>query len=71
MSFKLSIVLAIIGICSARQINDAGLQLIEKFEGFYPNFYNDPVVRVLLIFWILRIKLDLNVWLIKRIFDDL
>jgi hypothetical protein len=56
MVLKSLIVLAIIGICSARKINEAGIQLIEKFEGFYPNFYDDPVVRVLLIFIILRIK---------------
>ncbi len=46
MSIKSLIILGIIGICSARQINEAGLSLIEEFEGFYPNFYNDPVVSV-------------------------
>ena len=34
----------IVGSTLARHINNDGLSLIKHFEGFFPNFYKDPVV---------------------------
>ena len=40
---SLALVLAV-SLVSARNINQAGLNLIKEFEGFRANFYQDSVV---------------------------
>ena len=43
---KLAVVLLSVTMVSARQINEAGLNLIVEFANWYPNFYTDSKVSI-------------------------
>ena len=46
MHKPLAFLLLIVGTTFARHINEDGITLIKHFEGYFPNFYKDPVVSV-------------------------
>lgn len=44
---KLTVFAALLSLSLARNINQAGLDIIKQFEGFVDHFYDDGTVRVL------------------------
>ena len=46
MHKSFSLLLLLVGVTFARHINNEGLALIKHYEGFFPNFYKDPVVKI-------------------------